>query len=99
MKIAFFRNVQNFSQLCHKTDQFHGIIAECQIIDTVELDENDYNEFCSNFIKSYTFLRPYIYKTIIVNDIWLGILVKSGSNSIVVVMNGYQYAKYVGLVC
>lgn len=97
MKIAFFRNVQNYDQLRFKTDSFRGIVAECQLIDVIELQECDYTVFCSNFTRGYSFLSPYIYKSKIVNDIWHGILVKCGNCSVVVVMNGYQFPRYIGL--
>ena len=98
MKIAFFRNVQNYEQLCHKTDTFRGIIVECQIIETVELNESDYKAFCCHFLRGYSFLSSYIYKAIVINNIWHGIKVKCGEQSVVVVMNGYQYPRYVGLL-
>lgn len=98
MKIAFFRNVQNFDQLSHKTDAFRGIVVECQIIDTIELEDSDYKAFCCDFMRGYSFLSPYIYKTKMINDVWHGILVKCGDQHVVVVMNGYQYPRYVGLL-
>lgn len=97
MQITFFRNVQDFDQLCEKTKSFHGIVAECSIIDTIELQEDNYKNFCSNLMRSHNFLSPYIYKTIIRGDIWQGILVKCKDQHIAVVMNGYQYPRFVGL--
>lgn len=98
MEISFFRNVQSFDQLRHKTDAFRGIVAECQIITTIELEDKDYKAFCSDFMRDYSFLSPYIIKSKIINDVWYGILVKCGGQSVVVVMNGYQYPRYVGLI-
>lgn len=98
MRIAFFRNVQNYNQLCHKTDTFRGIFAECQIIDTIELGEKDYNAFCCNFMRSYNYLSHYTHKAIIRNDIWFGVLVRCSDKGVMVVMNGYQYPRYVGLM-
>lgn len=98
MKIAFFRNIQNYVQLSYKTNAFRGIAAECQIIGTIDLKESDYIDFCRDFMRGYSFLLPYVFKTIITNDIWHGVLVKCGDQGVVVVMNGYQYPRYVGQI-
>ena len=98
MRIAFFRNVRNCDQLFYKTNTFRGIIAECQIIETVELNESEYKRFCGNFLRGNSFLAPYFNRAIIENNIWHGIMVKCGEQYVVVVMNGYQYPRYVGLI-
>lgn len=98
MKIAFFRNIQNYVQLSYKTNAFRGIAAECQIIGTIDLKESDYIAFCRDFMRGYSFLLPYVFKAIITNDIWHGVLVKCGDQGVVVVMNGYQYPRYVGQI-
>ena len=97
MEISLFRNVHNLEQLCYKVNLYRGLVVNCQIIDTIEIEESDYKVFCQNFMRSYSFLSSYIYTTIIVNDVWHGILVKCREKGVVVVMNGYQYARYVGL--
>ena len=97
MRIAFFRNVQDYDQLYKKTESFHGIVAECSIIDTIELQEDYYKNFCGNFMRGHDFLSPYIYKTGIRGDIWYGVLVRCKDQQVVVVMNGYQYPRFVGL--
>lgn len=97
MEVSLFRNVRNLEQLYYKANLYRGLLVNCRIIDTVELEASDYSIFCQNFMRSYSFLSPYIYTTIIANDVWHGILVKCREKSVVVVMNGYQYARYVGL--
>ena len=97
MEISLFRNVHNLEQLYDKANLYRGLVVNCRIIDTIEIKESDYKVFCENFLRSYSFLSSYIYTTIIVNDVWHGILVTCGEKSVVVVMNGYQYARYVGL--
>lgn len=98
MKIVFFRNIQNYDQLSYKTNAFRGIVAECQIIGTIDLKESDYIVFCRDFMRNYSFLSPYVFESRIINDIWRGILVKCGDQGVVVVMNGYQYPRYVGQI-
>ncbi len=98
MEISLFRNVRDLEQLRQKSNLYRGIVVRCRIIDTIELEESDYSVFCKDFMRGYNFLSPYIYRTKIASDIWYGLLVKCREKQVVVVMNGYQYPRYVGLI-
>lgn len=97
MKVVFFRNIKDFDQLRDKTVLFNGIKVECEIIKEINISEIEFKAFISNFLKSYDFLLEYVDLAIVAGDVWHGVLVRDGKNGIVVVMNGYQYPRFVGI--
>lgn len=98
MKARFFRNPLNYDTLRYYTSNYRGILSRYIVIATVELDEFKFKEFCCNFQCSYNFLDPYIDEAVVKNDIWKSILIKRGKDHFLVVMNHYQYPRYMALL-
>ncbi len=94
MKASFFRNVPNYKILFSKSDQYSGIVAEYQSIASVHLSNEAFVSFCSNFQKNYDYLIPYINTAIITKGIWRCISVVGKDTTVLVVMDHYQYPRY-----
>lgn len=96
-KAAFFRNLPNYSVLCNFTLLYKGIVAEYEEIACVTLDSKKFEEFSSNFQKEYDFLMTYIDQAIVQHDIWKCVQILHQDKKILVVMNHYQYPRYLAL--
>lgn len=97
MKASFFRNVSNYEMLCKNTVYYKGIVAEYCLIATIYLGKKDFSEFCNDFQKSYNYLMPYIDKAVIMHGRWRCISVSNGENTVLVVMDHYQYPRYLAV--
>lgn len=97
MKASFFRNVQNYEILYSNSCRYNGIVAEYRLIATMPLNDNEFATFCSDFQKSYDFLLPFVDKAVITHGIWWCISVVCGYHEILVVMDHYQYPRYLAI--
>lgn len=97
MKASFFRNVSNYETLYNNSTHYIGIVAEYCRIATVYLEETEFLAFCGNFQKSYEYLLPFVDKAIITNGIWNCIAVVCGNSMVLVVMDHYQYPRYLAI--
>ena len=53
---SFFRNVADYNVLCRQTALYAGVVATYHIVSTINLEEETFQTFCSNFQKSYEML-------------------------------------------
>ena len=65
MKASFFRNVVNYKELLENTARYSGIIAECSVIQTIVLEEEQYVDFCNAFQETCGFLSPFFNEAVI----------------------------------
>ena len=97
MKASFFRNALNYETLYNNSVRYKGIVAEYCSIATINLEENDFKLFCSNFQKSYDYLIPFIDKAVITHGVWKCISIVGKSIVMLVVMDHYQYPRYLAI--
>ena len=95
---VFYRNVDNYDQLLYFIRTRRGITANYTIIHRIKLSEEDFRLFCGDFQMHNDFLLPYIDETIIRNNVWNCIAVSGQSLCFLVLMNGYQYPRYIGIL-
>ena len=98
MRANFFRNVSNYKMLCDNTLNYDGIVAEYEILVAIELEEKKFALFCNNFMMGYDFLTPYIHDAVMLHGKWRCVLVSNRGQKILVVMNHYQYPRYVAML-
>lgn len=97
MKASFFRNVSNYEMLRRNSFRYNGIAAEYCSIATICLKENEFVSFCSDFQKSYDYLIPFVDKAVITRGVWKCISVVCGDSAVLVVMDHYQYPRYLAM--
>jgi hypothetical protein len=97
-KAAFFRNAKNLEILQSRTSTFKGIVSEYQIIAEISLNKQEFDSFCMNFQYSWAFLFPFINKSFVRHNVWNCISVTCGTACILVLMNGYQYPRYLAIL-
>lgn len=98
----FFRDLENLESLEIKTNkkiENNCVKSKYYIMDTVKLDEIEFEKFCSEFKHNYKFLYNYIEQMKIDKDgIWNCVEIKCKNKSILVQNNGYSYPRFTGLV-
>lgn len=97
MKASFFRNVANYEMLRNNSFNYNGIVAEYRSIATIWLEENEFITFCNDFQRSYDYLTPFIDKAVITHGVWMCISVMCGNCGVLVVMEHYQYPRYLAI--
>ena len=97
MKASFFRNVLNYKSLSSNSFRYNGIVAEYCSIATIYLDEEEFSAFCSDFLKSRDYLLPFIDRAVITHGVWQCISVVCGDDVVLVVMDHYQYPRYLAI--
>lgn len=97
MKASFFRNVSNYEMLRSNSALYTGISAEYCSIATICLKENEFAAFCRDFQKSYDYLIPFADKAVISHGVWNCISVVCGDSKVLVVMEHYQYPRYLAI--
>lgn len=98
MKASFFRNALNYEMLRSNSCRYSGIVAEYCSIATIPLQDNEFAAFCSDFQKSYDFLIPFVDKAVITHGVWICISVVCGYYEVLVVMDHYQYPRYLAII-
>lgn len=98
----FFKNVKNYDELVEKTKQSILINSinkrEVYITKTLSLSMMDFNELSLNFLKNQKYLFEYLSDMYIGNGIWNCIAVISDARGILVMSDGYQYARFTALL-
>lgn len=97
MKASFFRNVSNYEMLHNNLTHYCGVVAEYRSIATICLKENEFANFCRDFQNSYDYLMPFIDKAVITHEVWKCVSVVCGDAVVLVVMDHYQYPRYVAI--
>lgn len=98
MKASFFRNVTNYESLNSNSIFYKGILVDYRSIATIRLNEKEFLDFCSDFLKSYDYLMPFIDKAVIKHGVWMCVSVVCRETEILVVMEHYQYPRYLALI-
>lgn len=93
---SFFKNVSNYKELQNLDKRFKGLIFSFDIIATVELLDRNVN-FFDDFKHNCAFLKPYIYTTKLDKGTFECVLIEHAEKRMLVVMNGYQYPRYVAI--
>lgn len=98
----FFRNLEDIKSLEIKTEEKiknKRAKNKYQIIDTIELEEKEFQKFCLNFKHNYKFLYKYIEEMKVDKDgIWKCVEIESNNKKILVQNNGYSYPRFTGLI-
>lgn len=97
-KVVFFRNMKDLEMLQSHTSDYIGIVAEYHIVTTIGLSDQLFDSFCNDFQSNCCFLHPYIDDATIRHNIWNCILVTHKNSGILVVMNHYQYPRYLAIL-
>lgn len=97
MKASFFRNVSNYEMLCSNSFRYNGIVAEYCSIATICLEKKEFATFCSDFQKSYDYLIPFVDRAVITHGVWKCISIVCGDSKVLVVMDHYQYPRYLAI--
>lgn len=97
MKASFFRNTPNYERLSINSAHYKGIFVECCSIATICLNDKEFSDFCSDFLKSYDYLIPFIDKAVITHGVWKCVSVVCRGTMVLVVMDHYQYPRYLAL--
>ena len=97
MKASFFRNVSNYKTLYDYSTHYRGVVAEYHSIATICLKENEFTIFCRDFQNSYDYLMSFIDKAVITHGVWKCVSVVCGDSVVLVVMDHYQYPRYLAI--
>ncbi len=95
----FFRNLENLKTLRDKTSdkiKDNKTKSKYNVIATIDLSDEDFNAFCSDFKRNYKFLYDYIdLMKVDKNAIWQCVEI---NGKILVQNNGYSYPRFTGIV-
>lgn len=98
----FFRDLEDLKSLEIKTNDKiinNKLKSKYIVINTIKLNEREFQEFCYNFKHNYKFLYKYIEQMKIDNTgVWNCIEVEGKDKKILVQNNGYSYPRFTGLV-
>lgn len=97
MKASFFRNAPNYETLYNNSIHYIGVVAEYHSIATICLKESEFAYFCRDFQNSYDYLMPFIDQAIITCGVWKCVSVMCGDTTVLVVMDHYQYPRYLAI--
>ena len=100
-KALFFRNcnnIYNFNKNKNKLTSY-GTYLNYKIVKTIILKDDLFNEFISNFYKSFSFISEnkklmHMDK----NDVVTCILIKNNNAQILIYSAGYDYARYIAII-
>lgn len=97
---VFWRKASNLKELKKVTKEYSHEQAEFVIVNYVELNDKEFNEFCNDFLNPYEFIVQNDGRMTFENDKYYCILVynKNSNDGILVENEGYHYARYTGLV-
>lgn len=97
MKASFFRNVSDYKTLYDYSTYYRGVVAEYHSIATICLNENEFIGFCRDFWSGYDYLIPFIDEAAITHGVWKCVSVVCGDSVVLVVMDHYQYPRYLAI--
>lgn len=97
MKAAFFRNMPNYDTLCEHTVHYAGNVVDYRSIANLNLEKCIFEQFCKDFKTSYDFLLPFVDDAVILHGIWYCVSVGNAERKLLVVMNHYQYPRYIAM--
>ncbi len=98
----FFRDLEDVKSLEFKTKEKiknNKMKNQYEIIETIKLEEKEFQEFCSNFKHNYKFLYKYIEEMKIDSEgVWKCVEIEGNNKKILVQNNGYSYPRFTGLI-
>jgi len=97
MEASFFRNIPNYEILSRNSLRYTGIRAKYFSVATIYLNNEDFLRFCRDFQNSYDYLMPFIDKAVITHGVWRCVSVVCRNTVVLVVMDHYQYPRYLAI--
>lgn len=101
MELYFFKNVLNYDELKEKTINAYRIKSVCKretiIIRTIEMKESNANCFFENIMADNQYVIDNLEMMKKENGVWYCIELFFGDKSMVVMADGYPYARFVAI--
>lgn len=101
MELYFFRNVTNYNELKEKTNKACKIKSvnkrKVKIVKTIKLEERNANYYFENIKNDNQHVIENLGMMKIEGGIWYCIELVVGDKSMIVMADGYPYAKFVAI--
>lgn len=101
MELYFFRNVSNYDELKEKTDNAYKIKSinkrKAEIVKSIKLEEWNANYYFENIKSDNYYVIDNLEKMKIEDGIWHCIELIADDKSMIVMADGYPYAKFVAI--
>ncbi len=102
MQLYFFKDVKNYVELKKKTDSAYKRnsknIRKASIVKSIKLDEVEASEIFNNLKLPNHFIINNLSLMKIDNGIWQCIKLYTTNRAIIIMSNGYPYAKFVAFL-
>lgn len=101
MELYFFRNVSNYNELIEKTDKAYKMKSvnkrKVIIVKTIELEESYANRYFENIKSDNQYVIDNLAMMKKEKGIWYCIELLADDKSMIVMADGFPYAKYAAI--
>lgn len=101
MELYFFRNVSNYDELKEKTDKACRIKSinkrKAEIVKSIRVEEQNANYYFENIKSDNQYVIDNLAVMKKVNGIWYCIELVTEDKSMIVMSDGYPYAKFAAI--